>query len=779
VSNRRLFFTRPLLDRASLTKALAAALSAARAYQSLDWELDRAEIQLLSSLAFRRLEEAVFPDLMAAFPVGMPPAEVKEVVNRLANLGLLLPLADGRFYLPASARQAFAPEGFDLRQWLELCTVEHLKAMARHMKCQAPAVIRKAELIRLIYEALRDGPSIRRIVTGLTLEARSILDLLVADSEPPSVKELQRRLPERLRAEAVIDYPWQGYDDAYGRKANAASLLQKVGLLYVHRSSYATGGVLVVPQEVRQALRVATVMASWYVQPQVQQVAVGAPYRAHSALLPDLVRALTFLEQERPAALKGGGFPKPALKKLAQRVTLPDPDYASFLTAMLFELGLAAFANGCFLPTDGDGAWLDQDRLEQLRSVAHAWRGSGRWNEWQVDSFLPSRYPGDAPALRGVLPSLCQSLPPDGVTVASLRELMEYVRPVVTNAIGQEGDWPSACGRMVKCLHWLGIAKLAAGAEPALAPGWGLPALLDRDGSAAVENGFVVQPNREIIAPPDINLAVLRQLLRLGEGAAVDGAIVLQLTVASIRRGLECGLSGEEMLAFLDQHATKGVPQTVRHFVQDIAAQYGQIEVGPAEAYVKVARPELLRELLATAPLQPLLRPITETVALIAQADQPKLIAALNRAGHLPRVIESVPRVVRQAEPGFKAAAATTFVTPDWHAIGKPPTLTQTNPGRQAPAGEMPAGVEVTPTRSPAGARVGVSSELLQALDRGAPIEIRYRNAKGALSTRIIEPLSMDFDASRVRAFCHCTGTEATFEVDNIVRWRFAEAVEA
>jgi len=91
----------------------------------------------------------------------------------------------------------------------------------------------------------------------------------------------------------------------------------------------------------------------------------------------------------------------------------------------------------------------------------------------------------------------------------------------------------------------------------------------------------------------------------------------------------------------------------------------------------------------------------------------------------------------------------------------------------------MPAGVEVTPTRSPAGARVGVSSELLQALDRGAPIEIRYRNAKGALSTRIIEPLSMDFDASRVRAFCHCTGTEATFEVDNIVRWRFAEAVEA
>jgi hypothetical protein len=69
VSNRRLFFTRPLLDRASLTKALAAALSAARAYQSLDWELDRAEIQLLSSLAFRRLEEAVFPDLMAAFPV--------------------------------------------------------------------------------------------------------------------------------------------------------------------------------------------------------------------------------------------------------------------------------------------------------------------------------------------------------------------------------------------------------------------------------------------------------------------------------------------------------------------------------------------------------------------------------------------------------------------------------------------------------------------------------------------------------------------------------------
>ncbi|MFI5270331.1 MAG: helicase-associated domain-containing protein, partial [Chloroflexota bacterium] len=92
-----------------------------------------------------------------------------------------------------------------------------------------------------------------------------------------------------------------------------------------------------------------------------------------------------------------------------------------------------------------------------------------------------------------------------------------------------------------------------------------------------------------------------------------------QLTVASIRRGVECGLTSEVIIDFLSKRATKGVPQTVTHFIRDVAGQYGQIELGPAEVYLKAATPELLAELLSTRAIQGLVRPLTDTVAVLAE----------------------------------------------------------------------------------------------------------------------------------------------------------------
>ena len=55
-------------------------------------------------------------------------------------------------------------------------------------------------------------------------------------------------------------------------------------------------------------------------------------------------------------------------------------------------------------------------------------------------------------------------------------------------------------------------------------------------------------------------------------------------------------------------------------------------------------------------------------------------------------------------------------------------------------------------------------------MEGGVPIEIRYRNAEGALTTRVVEPIELDDES--MWAYCRLAHTEMAFKLDNVVAFR-------
>jgi len=86
----------------------------------------------------------------------------------------------------------------------------------------------------------------------------------------------------------------------------------------------------------------------------------------------------------------------------------------------------------------------------------------------------------------------------------------------------------------------------------------------------------------------------------------------------------------------------------VQHFVADTASQYGHIQVGPAEVYLRTTTPELLQEVLHIRRVGQLLRPISDTVALLTSKDQPVVVEALRAGGYLPHLVDSIPRRISE-----------------------------------------------------------------------------------------------------------------------------------
>ncbi|MDE3077888.1 MAG: helicase-associated domain-containing protein, partial [Chloroflexota bacterium] len=376
-------------------------------------------------------------------------------------------------------------------------------------------------------------------------------------------------------------------------------------------------------------------------------------------------------------------------------------------------------------------------------------------------------------ALRSTLP-WAAAMPSAGASLDSFRALVEFLRPAIVSSLEQEVDWPATFDRLVASLHWLGLIQRSVGSPPTVRPAQLLEALFGPTTQPARVDSFVVQPNLEIVAPPNLNLVVLRQLLQLAEGPAVAGAIVVRLTLGSLRAALDCGWTGESILAFLSEHSSTPIAQTVRRAIQDVAAQYGAIELGSAEIYLKAATPALMQELLALSSLRQVVRPLTDTVALVAKADEAKVAATLRQAGKLPHVIDDVPRTARRREQYSGPQPARTF-EPNWDSLAHSDEPVPQRPKRARSDGPILQRPERAPSNGHQEAAIPIEVDvLLAAIESGQDVEIRYQNAKGAMSTRLIEPY--DLDEEHLYAYCHSANQEMTFKLRNIVWARPADA---
>jgi hypothetical protein len=102
---------------------------------------------------------------------------------------------------------------------------------------------------------------------------------------------------------------------------------------------------------------------------------------------------------------------------------------------------------------------------------------------------------------------------------------------------------------------------------------------------------WLVQPNLELIVPPDVPLADAFRLACFAEVASLDRAAVLRLTPASLAQASQAGLSAEEIEARLSARAGAPVPELVARAIRDgarvrdgIWMHSGTVVVAPADA---------------------------------------------------------------------------------------------------------------------------------------------------------------------------------------------------
>ncbi|MBF4547885.1 helicase-associated domain-containing protein [Corynebacterium afermentans subsp. lipophilum] len=207
------------------------------------------------------------------------------------------------------------------------------------------------------------------------------------------------------------------------------------------------------------------------------------------------------------------------------------------------------------------------------------------------------------------------------------------------------------------------VGALAGTPQPAQSSP--LLALLGSEDVAAVAKELVpasvdtliAQGDMTMLAPGPLEPDMASFLERIAELESPGLASVWRVTEASVRRGLDGGLTAEEVHAWLDRHVMGEVPQAIAFLVDDTARTHGAIRAGSALSYIRSADPALI----ATAAERCGLRVLAPTVAV---SDQPlsKLMAQLRAAGMQPTAEDNTGATLNMApEPALVAATPSTL----------------------------------------------------------------------------------------------------------------------
>ncbi|WP_087116191.1 helicase-associated domain-containing protein [Corynebacterium urinipleomorphum] len=261
-----------------------------------------------------------------------------------------------------------------------------------------------------------------------------------------------------------------------------------------------------------------------------------------------------------------------------------------------------------------------------------------------------------------------------------------------------------------------------------------LTALLDGEDIAAATRALVppavdtliAQADLTVLAPGPLEPEMGAFMESIAELESPGVASVWRLTDASVRRGLDNGLTADEIHAWLDAHVLGEVPQGITFLVDDIARTHGSIRAGAAVSYIRSADPALITT--ATEKLGALLRPLAPTVA-VSQLPLPKLMVALRKAGLQPTAEDETGAQLNMApEPALVPA------TPSH--LPRPTTVTDEQANQiiaRLRSGEVPTEHST-----------GDTLETLRAAARGKrQVTLGYVDKNGRGQTLTARPLSV------------------------------------
>lgn len=151
---------------------------------------------------------------------------------------------------------------------------------------------------------------------------------------------------------------------------------------------------------------------------------------------------------------------------------------------------------------------------------------------------------------------------------------------------------------------------------------------------------ITVQPNQEIVTPPDFDLPRFFRLLQFTDIKKVDVMTTLTIAHDSVRAGLDHGLKGEDMLRLLEECSRRELPETVRQMIGECESRHGEVDLSPCGAFIRVTDRMRFEEIKANPKIAPAIKDTFDDryIVLSRTADMKKVVRELHRIGYLPHI---------------------------------------------------------------------------------------------------------------------------------------------
>ena len=618
----------------------------------------------------------------------------------------------------------------------------------------------------LIY---RDGKSYRTPRAVRDILGETIAGLGPTLASPIDFKALTKAPAAALDLLAKLTWgPPRGQVEDIGKKGTPIEwLLNNHYLIPIDRKTVA------LPRELAIHLRGGKIHSEQYVtEPEVATTPVKSADsdRAAVAAITNLLRLVSelanFWAEETPTAIQSGGLGVRDLKKAAEHLGIDEP-LTALLAELSYQLGIITIeADGRILPTANFDIYQTKSAEEQWRELATTWLTSSRVaglvarpDSKSVSALGGELDRGNAVRIRNLtLKLLERSLghAPDAVSLVKAiawhyphRRSVSMNEELVRWTI-REAEWLGITGahalssfgdRFLKGEKKLGIAAA-------------LPNPVDH---------ILIQGDNTAIAPGPLTVEIARQLSTFADIESRGSATVYRFTENSLRRGLDHGHTGEEIRSFLKEVSKTPVPQPLDYLVTDVAKKHGRLRVGTSTSYIRCDDESTIKSILNDKSLEHLrLRQIAPQV-LIADAEAGDLMEDLRSANYFPAgengqgAVIKVPVSLRAKSKPKPPRILTEIAPPSKEilqvAIKTLKTGERTSTKR--PGGELPR-TSATDTLDLINEYVG----------KGVALRIGYADTNGAVSLRIIDPLSISMGTLIARD--HLTNGITPFKIARI-----------
>lgn len=281
---------------------------------------------------------------------------------------------------------------------------------------------------------------------------------------------------------------------------------------------------------------------------------------------------------------------------------------------------------GNFLaPTELAETWNDQSLGERWQVLIEAWMDSP-WATWESQRGLDpetahERLTGQREHIVDVYRRATVGLSP-----AEFWEDLRFSHPLFASRTREE-----TINNLRQEAEWLGL--VAQGRATSVA----FDAARAVDLTPPTVDKFISQADMTVLTPGPLEPELQRLVELVADLESPGLASVYRVSDASIRRGMDAGLTGDDIRAFFSEHNMGDVPQTITFLIDDVARRHGTLRSGPAMAYIRSDDESLIAQAVAVVPE---LRQLAPTVA-IATVPVAQVLASLRDAGFAPAAEDS------------------------------------------------------------------------------------------------------------------------------------------